>query len=275
MGIFDGVLLAADVDGTLINSCGKVTDPVREALLSFCGRGGRFTVATGRSFAGFAALRPAIPLNAPAILSNGAYIYDYETQTVLHSEWLSGPYREAVADIRAAFPSIGTELHWPDHVCILNYNKWNELHMDAVQCQFKRIDTLDLAPGSWLKALFVDENALLRQVAAYAAPKYAGVFSFFFSTECMLEMQNAGVDKAGGVHTLAELLSIDPAHVYTAGDAGNDLGMLRSFTSFAPVSATPEARAAATHIVPSNDDHAIAAAVRLLEKIYGSSARRI
>ena len=269
MGIFDGVLLAADIDGTLLNRKAELTAPVRAALESFCARGGLFTVATGRSFAGFASLRPSVPLSAPGILSNGAYIYDYASGREMHAEWLAGPFEEALADVLARFPGLGTELHWPGRVCIMNYNRWNELHMNTVRCAFEEIEDPSRAPPPWLKVLFVDDPETLRAVADYAGPKYKEHFSFFFSAKCLLEMQNAGVDKAAGVKTLTDMLSLNPKNVYTAGDAGNDIGMLRAYESFAPASGTEEARAAATHTVPSCDEDALAAVVAFLEARYG------
>jgi Cof subfamily protein (haloacid dehalogenase superfamily) len=268
LGIFDGVLLAADIDGTLLNSRSELTAPVSAALTSFVRRGGRFTVATGRSFAGFAALRPSVPLNAPAVLSNGAYIYDYDAESVLRAEWLSGPFEEALDDILRTFPGLGTELHWPDRVAIMNFNRWNEAHMTSVRCAHQAIQNYGETPPPWLKILFVDEHEVLRAVAGYAKARYGRDFSFFFSAGNLLEMQNTGIDKAEGVRALTEALSLNPKDVYTAGDAGNDLGMLRAFTSFAPASGTEEARAAADRIIPSCDEHALAAAIRLLEERY-------
>jgi hypothetical protein len=269
LGIFDGVLLASDIDGTLLNRKHELTVPVRAALESFTARGGLFTVATGRSFAGFEALRPSVPLSAPAIFSNGAYIYDHAAGRELHALWLSGRFIDVIADIRARFRGIGVELHWPNRTCILDFNKWNELHMTTVKCAYEIIGDLSDAPPPWLKVLFVDEPELLLEVSAYANEKYKKDFSFFFSAKCLLEMQNTEVDKAAGVQKLAEILGLHRQNVYTAGDAGNDIGMLRAFESFAPVSGTAEARDAATHIVPHCDEDAMAAVVKFLEARYG------
>lgn len=269
MGKFDGVLLVSDIDGTLLNKRHELTAPVREALASFTARGGLFTVATGRSFAGTAVLRPSLPLNAPVIHSNGAYIYDYEAGRELYAQWLSGPYNEALADIRARFPGLGTEIHRPDRVWIMDFNKWNEFHMNAVHCAFSEIGDPSQAQGPWLKLLFVDDNKTLQAVRDYALPKYQDHFSFLFSASCLLEMQNTGVDKAEGVRMLAETLRLDEKNVYTAGDAGNDIGMLRAYESFAPASATEEARSAAAHLVPGCDEDAIVGVVEFLEKRYG------
>ena len=268
MGIFDGVLLATDADGTLLNRRGEVTPAVRDALLSFTAQGGRFAVATGRSFVGVAELCPLLPINAPAVLSNGAFIYDYTAKRELHAEWLSGGFEEVLRDVLARFPGIGTEIHWPDRVCILNRNRWNDLHMRAVRCTFEEIDDPWKTPPPWFKLMFVDEPKTLWEVEEYANTKFGEEFAFFFSAECLLEMQNAGVDKANGVAKVAELLGIKPEHVYTAGDAGNDLGMLRAYESFAPASGTEQAKNTAKHIVSGCNDGCLVDVVRFLEERY-------
>jgi hypothetical protein len=269
LGIFDGVLLATDLDGTLLNRRHELTKPVRAALRSFTSRGGLFSIATGRSSAGFEEIRPSLPLNAPAILSNGAYIYDYAARKELHVEWLSGGYIDVLEDILNRFPGLGTELHLPGRVRILNFNRWNELHLSVVKCPFELVGDISQAPPPWLKILFVEENKVLRKVMEYASARYSEHFSFFFSAGILLEMQNRGIDKANGVKTVANLYGIEHHHVYTAGDAGNDIGMLHAFESFAPASGTEEARAAASHIVPDCDNDSMVAVIEFLEKRYG------
>ena len=49
MGTFSDVLLVSDLDGTIFNKTGQLTEQNAEALHSFIDRGGRFTVATGRA----------------------------------------------------------------------------------------------------------------------------------------------------------------------------------------------------------------------------------
>jgi hypothetical protein len=262
------VLLASDIDGTILNKKGELTAPVLAALESFTAQGGLFTIATGRSLIGVAALRPLLPVNAPLVLSNGAYIYDCAAGRELHAEWLSGAAEDVLRDILAKFPGLGTELHWPDKVCILNRNRWNDYHMNAVKCEFLEIDDPWETPPPWFKIMFVDEREKLDKVADYAISKYGRDFSLFFSAKCLLEMQNAGVDKAKGVAKVAEILKVKTEHVYTAGDAGNDLGMLMAYESFAPASATDEAKAAAKRIIPCCDGDGLTEAIRFLLERY-------
>ena len=49
MAKFDGVLLASDMDYTLLNSKGELSPESRKSISYFMENGGLFTIATGRS----------------------------------------------------------------------------------------------------------------------------------------------------------------------------------------------------------------------------------
>ena len=46
---YDGILLCSDLDGTLSNSDGKISNENLEAIDYFCKNGGHFTLCTGRN----------------------------------------------------------------------------------------------------------------------------------------------------------------------------------------------------------------------------------
>ena len=72
---FEGVLLASDMDGTLLNSSRLIGRENREALRWFTDCGGRFCVATGRAVEVTRMYFNDIPVNAPYICLNGALVY--------------------------------------------------------------------------------------------------------------------------------------------------------------------------------------------------------
>ena len=72
-----GILLASDMDGTLLDSRKRLSQANQSALENFVAAGGWFTVATGRMETSVKRYLPVLPLNAPAILYNGAVIYDF------------------------------------------------------------------------------------------------------------------------------------------------------------------------------------------------------
>ena len=81
MGKFDDVLLASDFDNTILNTerprrTGGPIPPVSQGNLTairyFMAEGGRFAVATGRALPAFRMFADKVPMNAPAIVCNGA-----------------------------------------------------------------------------------------------------------------------------------------------------------------------------------------------------------
>ena len=85
MGKFDGVLLVSDFDDTLYDHNLTVNDRNHRAIEYFLEQGGRFTIATGRAHRTFTPQieKERLILNAPAVLSNGASIYDYQADRPL------------------------------------------------------------------------------------------------------------------------------------------------------------------------------------------------
>ena len=82
MGIFDGCLLACDVDGTIIEN-GYINPKNVEAVEYFMSEGGFFAISTGRSVTAISCITNELKRISPSVVSNGCMIYDYEKQEFL------------------------------------------------------------------------------------------------------------------------------------------------------------------------------------------------
>ena len=88
MGIFDGCLLASDIDGTLLAD--KYINPRNiEKIEYFMSEGGYFSLATGRSVGAISMVLDQLKRVSPCIVANGCMIFDYEKDTDLHQEYIS------------------------------------------------------------------------------------------------------------------------------------------------------------------------------------------
>ena len=272
MGIFDGVLLVSDLDGTLFNQSSEMTTENGEAIRQFISRGGRFTVATGRSLQGFKTVREGIPINPPAILAGGALVFDFAAQTPLRTVPLSKGFLPLCHAARSAFPNVAMEAHLVDGVWMLGENEYALLHQQIVNTRVTRADTAADVPSGWLKALFIAPHEKLTELRDWMLPHCKGKYELVFSHPLLLEMQDARAEKGESVSWLAWHLDIQHKHVYCAGDYQNDLSMLRRFHSFAPKGAQMEVRASAGHVGPSCDDHFIAWVISQLALQYRESS---
>ena len=69
----------SDLDGTLLQSDGTLSDYSREKLTELLESGVHFTVASARAWGEIVPVLGDLPLTLPIIAINGAYLTDYKT----------------------------------------------------------------------------------------------------------------------------------------------------------------------------------------------------
>ena len=79
-------LYISDLDGTLLNSKKEVTDYTAGIINRCIEAGMLFSVATARMPYGCDYRLKQLNLQTPAILTNGVFIYDFNTKKYLHAE---------------------------------------------------------------------------------------------------------------------------------------------------------------------------------------------
>jgi len=273
MGIFSGVLLVSDLDGTVFNLAGELSEENAGALRSFTAQGGRFTVATGRAIQAFEVPRRVVPINTPVILANGALIYDYDARTILHMTPLRDGYLPIARAVLADFPHVAVEAHLPEGIWVMGKNEHLLLHQQRIKVAITPTETLSDIPASgWLKLLFTAAHDDLEALRDWLLPYCEGRYDLMFSHPFLLELQDMRADKGGGAAWLAKHLGLSSEHVYCAGDYQNDLSMLTRYTSFAPRNAQPEVQAAVDRVGPHCDEHFMAWVVERLGERYRSDS---
>ena len=80
---FNGILIATDLDGTLLRKDKSVSDENKKAIEYFKENGGYFTIITGRPMAVNHAICEEVNPNAPIGCLNGGGIYDLQKNEYL------------------------------------------------------------------------------------------------------------------------------------------------------------------------------------------------
>lgn len=80
---FENWLVVSDIDGTLNNKIRKLPKRNYDAIKKFTDCGGNFTLASGRLQSSLERNYNRITPNQPAIVLNGAGIYDYNERKML------------------------------------------------------------------------------------------------------------------------------------------------------------------------------------------------
>ncbi len=236
---FAGVLLATDLDGTFLGPQGCLLERNLEAVARFKAGGGYFTAATGRIHHDMLRIIPdaSTLFNVPAILANGAYLYDFATETVL-SESLMDPdsvcrFVHFIADLD---PRVGVRISTSDGFLADSDHLNPYVERDMNGCR-RRTHAMMLPMSQWpldrlrlYKMVVRGEPALLAAVRPVIEQEFQGIFSFTTSDPCFLELQTAGCDKGAGLLALTARLRTEgrgPTCTVAAGNHENDLPMLR------------------------------------------------
>ena len=281
MGKFTGVLLASDFDNTLVytESALKGLAPIpellpenRQAIEYFMAEGGTFSIATGRALPSFEIVRPGLPMNGPAILFNGAAIYDFKAEQYLCTAFLPDTVRPHIMQVLDAWPEAAVELYHDDNaIFALHANELTLAHLHLTHEATKMLETIDQAPSPISKALFEIVPEKMAALHRYVTDMpWASRYEIVPSSSFLLELTAKGASKGDMVQRLAQLLHIAPQNVYCVGDHANDLGMLAvSAIPFAPANAIESVRQMpGIHILPDARNGTIAALIRQLDERY-------
>lgn len=267
LGKFDGVLLVSDFDDTLVGEDCVLSAADRAALEGFLGRGGTFTVATGRARRTFAPHAAGVPVSAPVILSNGSLLYDFRTGETVVQHALPPTAAEDLTALCLAHPALGVETYHGDDVYIHHPNAHTHRHVARVKTTWTECDLKDM-PTPWSKAVIQGEHADLLSAQADLLSRWGDRYEAIFSNAVLLECTAKGATKGGMVLELARRLGIDREHIYCVGDNQNDIPMLAvSAIPFAPANCASAVREWGARITAPCGD-CLAEIVSVLEERY-------
>ena len=270
MGKFDGLLIASDMDGTLLNDQRKIGEATIEALNYFTQNGGSFALATGRTRPATAAYRNLLPCNAPGVYLNGAIICDERNEHMVYMEGLDDRAKDLAKQVMERFPHIGIEVFLLDHSYVCNMNEVTREHFINLDIPYVEIpiDEIPEPCEQWGKINFTGTPEEVEPVRAFVEPMKE-FFNFTFSTPVFYEMTCKGGHKGDGVRRMADYLGIKPEMICTVGDSQNDIPMLElAGMSFAPENARADVLEIADVVVADNNHDTLAGVVAHLDRIY-------
>ena len=261
-----GILILSDLDGTLLNDSLDISPENRAAIDDFSGKGGRFTVATGRSLAGTEHFFPRLRINAPAILYNGSLIYDFDTGRDVFSVNVGETGAALAARLEGEYPQLGVEAYAAHRPHVIQDGPRTRAHFASTRMPW-HLCTREEVPQPWLSLVLTGEREDLSRAARDIEAWFPGRFFLQFSSEHLLEVMAAGASKGESSRRLQEYLGIPPDRVFAVGDGTNDVQLLSSTPhSCAPKNACPAILSRARHLLPDNEHHAIAALIHQIEK---------
>ena len=260
-------LIASDLDGTLLDNNGCVSDENWAAIETLQKLGVWFVPATGRAFEAMPTELKENPLIRYYITSNGAMVYDKERGK---SYDLALPRQLAtqVLDKLYSYP-VCVMLHAENRSCV-EQSTHNTAYYESYNLN-----------RMWQKYVLEKETPVpeLKKLA-YNAPIVESITVFFKNMEDLLEckaffqkderLQVAQTDphnmeicasragKGKALRLLAEKLSVPVEATIAVGDSTNDLTMITAAgLGLAMANAVPEVKVAADGVICANQEHGI------------------
>jgi len=261
-------LYISDLDGTLLNSKGKLSDYTIQTINKMVENGLHFTVATARGYDSVKNILEPLNLKYPVILNNGLIIYDFEKNEFLEEYSLD---RLVVNELLKVLNDYGIQpmINTKDadqykvyHSGIQNYGEGNfiEMHGQSSGVEFIEVKKFSLAKEKVLSLFSIGRKEDLHDVTEFLKEKFTleiNLFYDIYSDYHWLEINPLKASKGDAALYFKEKYDFDK--LITFGDNLNDLSMFKvSDESYAMENSNTLVKPKVTQVIGTNDDHSVA-----------------
>lgn len=257
----DTKILFTDLDGTLLGDDHKASANSQNAIRRCLDAGHKIVITTGRPVASAKLLAKELHLTDEGcyvIASNGAVLYDAYNQKVLSEITFPLAYVRTLLD--SAYEE-GLHAHTYSHTNVISERDTPEIRWYEKTIRVPALiveDATTYLPYDPVKVILINaqsRNNLVRfqkKMEEWANGKVNSIFS----SDIMLEYCPIGVSKGNAVVNLCNLLDIPIENSIAAGDAENDISMLKAAgVGCAMCNGSDETKAAADYItIHSNNE---------------------
>lgn len=280
-------LFVSDLDGTLLDEQGRLSDVSRAILCKLLAEGLPFTVASARSVVSMREVLRGLPLRLPVIEFNGAFISDLATGAHLHCATL--PQSVAAAAIATGLqhglpPVVATFDGKSDHVYVLPPTNpavagYVTSRLAAGDRRIRQVDDLAVALAEQVVCLtYMERREVLEPMAAMLQAQFDGQVRLLLFPEQYyppwhwLAVYAAEATKARAIEILAHDLGVALADVTVFGDQVNDVPMFEECGhAVAVANAAAELQAHADEVIGPNTADSVA---RYLQQVWVGGRHR-
>ena len=285
-------LVAIDLDGTMLNQYGIITEKTKKAISKAQEKGVEVMIASGRAITSVKRFSKEINSNKYFISGNGAITYDIKNNKILYENILSKTKALKIIKI-CEENSIYYNVYTENGIIAknLSYNTLyyykdnltkpdeNRTHINIVENVY---DYFEQREEKILKIMICDEhktvfNSIVRKLKELSEIEVLEVshmsrkiikqgtdeiaLEYFYT-----EVSAKDVDKWNALEEIIGLMNISKEEVVTIGDNANDLKMITNAgLGVAMGESTPYVKQSADIIAPTNDEDGVAI---ILNKIF-------
>lgn len=255
--------LYCDIDGTL--AVESVISPENQrALARYRQAGGKLGLATGRVELITESYARQLEVDLPCILYNGAAVYDFSSNTFLHTERVdTADVLEMMALGMGVYPQVNVEICPGGPTVLANPNGVEDAFVLREHQPFVHGRAEDCS--RIIKLMFYGDPERLKEVEAAILPRFGEEYRILFSQPVYLEVLPKAAGKESALGWISRHLNLPLEQICAMGDFDNDVGMIRlAGLGAAPADAPQRVKEQADFI---SDPHTCHAAVKLVEHL--------
>ncbi len=269
-------LLAVDIDGTLLDSRGRLPDAHRDALVDAAAQGIEVALVTGRSFHFTKPIADLLPIPLTLVVNNGAVVKRKTGETEIRNLLSREAARIVLDETRHLEDSVAVVFDRPDERQIVfermdwslpnrrGYYEKNKAFIaqtaapladilveDPIQVMFNgRVEPMRVLVRS-LRSLAIADRISVA-ITEYALRDFS-----------LVDVNAAGCSKGTTLARWAESRGVTSREIMAVGDNLNDVEML-DFVGTAVVmgNATDALKSRGYHLTSSNDEGGLATAIK-------------
>lgn len=255
-------LVAIDLDGTLLDHQGLITDATCQAIQLVRNAGVKIVLCTGRPFYSLAPLLDRLELIGKeeyVISFNGSLLSDAQGEQLLFAEQLSF---EDYQSLKALSEELQLAYHVQSQKGIYTSNTTIDPH--TAYDSYLNHAPIHCVPDDYFqqipihKMMFVGEEEKLKRAIQQIPDIFAQRFNMMQSLNCFFEFLPQQASKGQTLKRLAHQLNIQPSEILAIGDNENDLSMLEfAGVSVAMGNADIRIKQKADYVTKTNEEEGV------------------
>jgi Cof subfamily protein (haloacid dehalogenase superfamily) len=265
-------LLALDIDGTILDSEGRIPAANRDAIAGAIEAGVEVALATGRRYDFARAIFEKLPSPLTLILSNGAIVKTREGETRMRSLLPRDTARAVLADVPEHRASAAVVFDRPREGQVvfeaIDWDHPRHHRFFAANRPFlsEHVPLEDCLTEDPIQVMFsggcVEMRGLFERLERPAAGYSVALTEYEHRDFSMVDVVRAGCSKGSALRAWSERRGLARAEVMAMGDNLNDLQMLEfAGTAVLMGNALPELKARGWPVTGTNDEAGVARAI--------------
>lgn len=226
-------LIAIDLDDTLLNSNGEISEFNREIISNAYKNGIKIVLASGRPLVdvtiNFYKYLDVFNKGEYFIGYNGGAIYDVGTKEELYSDILEfNEIMEIHSSIDKKYDGIINHfIHQNNCVLYDVFNEYVNLEYLHNNIELKTIDFNNVNEDLWTyKYMLSGDPEVMKEVFKSIPKNILDKYNVCVSMPCYIEFQHKSVSKGNAINFIAKRENIKFDEIIAIGDSGNDLSMI-------------------------------------------------